>query len=63
MGAHAAWHAGLAGLIGKFGGRRGVWSVVANAPVSSGPLGIVGMVMNADMDVRDDEPLGINTCK
>ena len=56
-------HAGLAGLIGKSGGRREAWSVVANAPVSSGPLRIVGIVMNADMDVRDDEPLGINTCK
>ena len=63
MGARAVRHAGLAGLIGKSEGRREVWSVAANTPVSSGPLGIVGIVMNADMDVRDDEPLGINTCK
>ena len=63
MGARAVRHAGLAGLIGKSGGRRAAWSVAANTPVSSGPLRIVGIVMNADMDVRDDKPLGINTCK
>ena len=63
MGACAVQHVGLAGLIGKSGGRRGVWSVVANAPVSSGPLRIVDIVMNADVDVRDDKPLGINTHK
>ena len=63
MGACAVRHTGLAGLIGKSGGRRGAWLVAANTPVSSGPLGIVGIVMNADIDVRDDEPLGINMCK
>jgi hypothetical protein len=50
----------LAGLIRKSRGRRGAWSVVANAPVSSGPLRIVGIVINANMDAREDEPLGIN---
>jgi hypothetical protein len=57
---HVAWHVCFTGPIRKSGGRRGA-SVGANAPVSSGPLGIIGMAVNADMDAREGGPSGINT--
>ena len=38
-------------------------SAVASMPVSSGPLGLSGMLVNADADMREGEPLGVKTCK
>jgi len=43
----------LAGLIKKYGGRRGAWLAVANAPVSPvypDALRLAGMVVNANTD-------------
>jgi len=45
----------LAGLIKKYGGRRGVWPAVANAPVSlvyPDALRLTGMVVNSGIDMH-----------
>ena len=54
----------LAGLIKKYGGRRGVWPAMANAPVSPvypDALGLTGTVVSPNTDAREVDPLGDDT--
>jgi hypothetical protein len=59
---HVVWHVCLARLVGKSEERGG--AAAAKAPVlSSGPLGLIGTVVDASVDVGVGEPSSVKMHK